>query len=135
MMKENNKTIEVYEFPLCMKYSMYYQVFCEVFGLGEKREKLQVLKDGIVIEIRNKEDGHNVPHIHAHYQGENISISLINGEVLVGNIPKKNQKIAVTWVIENLEMLRTTWKNKHGVIKFPDMNIKIPSNWKKGNDY
>lgn len=101
-----------------------YIEFCDVFDLGEKREKLQILKEGIVIEIRNKEDGHNVPHIHAHYQGENISISLIDGEVLAGNIPKKNQKIAVTWVIENLEMLRASWENKHGLIKFPDMIIK-----------
>lgn len=127
-----NKIIEVYEFQQCMKYYGYYHIFCEVFDLGEKREKLQVLKEGIVIEIRNKEDGHNVPHIHAHYQGENIAISLVDGKVLVGNIPKKNQKIAVAWVIENLEMLRTTWENKHGVIKFPDMNIKIPSNWENG---
>ena len=109
-------------------WSMFkYIEFCDVFDLGEKREKLQILKEGIVIEIRNKEDGHNVPHIHAHYQGENISISLIDGEVLAGNIPKKNQKIAVTWVIENLEMLRASWENKHGLIKFPDMIIKIQS--------
>ncbi len=108
--------------------------FCDVFDLGEKREKLQILKEGIVIEIRNKEDGHNVPHIHAHYQGENISILLIDGEVLAGNIPKKNQKIAVTWVIENLEMLRASWENKHGLIKFPDMIIKIQSDWKDGKN-
>lgn len=131
---DNEKMIEVYEFPQCMKYCKYYHIFCKVFNLGEKREKLQVLKEGIVIEIRNKEDGHNVPHIHAHYQGENISISLIDGKVLAGNIPKKNQKIAVEWVIKNFEMLRTTWENKHGVIKFPDINIKIPSNWKNGKD-
>lgn len=129
-----NEEIEVCEFPQCMKYVQVYRIFCDVFDLGEKREKLQVLKDGIVIEIRNKEDGHNVPHIHAHYQGENISISLIDGKVLAGNIPKKNQKIAVAWVMENMEMLRSTWENKHGFIKFPDMNIKIPSDWKDGKN-
>jgi hypothetical protein len=103
-----NEEIEVCEFPQCMKYGQLYRVFCEAFDLGEKREKLQVLRDGIVIEIRNKEDGHNVPHIYAHYQGENISNSLIDGNVLTGNIPKKNQKIAVAWAMENIEMLRTT---------------------------
>lgn len=126
--------IEICEFPQCMEYVQVYRIFCDVFDLGEKREKLQILKEGIVIEIRNKEDGHNVPHIHAHYQGENISISLIDGEVLAGNIPKKNQKIAVTWVIENLEMLRASWENKHGLIKFPDMIIKIQSDWKDGKN-
>lgn len=129
-----NCEVEIYEFPKCMKYSQYYRAFCNVFDLGEKREKLQVLKDGIIIEIRNKENGHNIPHIHAHYQGENISISLVDGSVLTGNIPKKNQKIAVAWVVDNLEMLRTTWENKHGLIKFPDMNIKIPSNWCEGEN-
>ena len=50
--------------------------------------------------------------------------------MLAGNIPKKNQKIAVAWVLKNKEMLRATWENKHGHIKFPDMNIKIPNSWK-----
>ena len=94
--------IEVCEFPQCMEYVQVYRIFCDVFDLGEKREKFQILKEGIVIEIRNKEDGHNVPHIHAHYQGENISISLIDGE--------------------------------HGLIKFPDMIIKIQSDWKDGKN-
>lgn len=126
--------IETYEFPYCFKYKQLYRVFCEIFELGEKREKIEVLKAGIIIEIRNKEAGHNVPHIHACYQGENVSISLIDGKVLAGNIPKKNQKIAVAWVLENKEMLRTTWENKHGIIKFPDMNIKIPNSWNENKN-
>lgn len=55
----------------------------------KKRERIAVARDGIIIEIRSKEDGHNVPHIHAHYQGDNISISLIDCRILAGNIPKK----------------------------------------------
>lgn len=46
---------------------------------------------GIRFEIRPKEDGHNVPHCHAHYQGQNVSISLIDCSVLAGNIPKDKQ--------------------------------------------
>lgn len=46
---------ETYEFPYCFKYKQLYRVFCEIFELGEKREKIEVLKDGIIIEIRNKE--------------------------------------------------------------------------------
>ena len=49
--------IEVCEFPQCMEYVQVYRIFCDVFDLGEKREKLQILKEGIVIEIRNKEIG------------------------------------------------------------------------------
>ena len=122
---------EIYDFPQCMIYNEYYHIFCKVFNLAEKREKIRVLKEGIIIEIRNKEEGHNVPHIHACYQGDNISISLIDGEILAGNIPRKNQKIAVDWVMENLESLRTKWENKHGIIKFPDMNFKISNVWKE----
>ena len=87
-------------------YRDYYHVFCKVFNLAEKREKIKVIKDGIVIEIRNKEEGHNIPHIHASYQGENISISLIDGKILAGNLPKRNAKIAVEWVMENMDLLR-----------------------------
>ena len=45
---------ETYEFPYCFKYKQLYRVFCKIFDLGEKREKIEVLKDGIIIEIRNK---------------------------------------------------------------------------------
>ena len=105
--------------------------FLQGFNLVEKREKIKVIKDGIVIEIKNKQDGHNTPHIHASYQGDNISISLIDGEILAGNLPKRNQKIAVEWFKENLDSLMEKWENKHGIIIFPDMNIKIPSSWVK----
>ena len=85
--------IEVCEFPQCMEYVQVYRIFCDVFDLGEKREKLQILKEGIVIEIRNKEDGHNVPHIHAHYQGENISISLLMGKYWLEIFPRRIRRL------------------------------------------
>lgn len=128
-MKSENNDIEIYKFPRSMEYREYYFGFCKVFCLGEKRERIAELKDGIVIEIRNKEAGHNIPHIHAHYQGDNISISLIDGKVLAGNIPKKNQKAADLWVMENREELRKRWENKHGIIIFPDMNARIPESY------
>ncbi len=42
---------------------------------------------GIRFEIRPKEQGHNVPHCHTSYGGQNISISLVDCSVLAGNIP------------------------------------------------
>ena len=117
--------IESVEFPKSLiDYHDYYNAFCDIFSLMEKRERITTLKEGIVIEIRNKEEGHSIPHIHAYYQGDNISISLIDCSILAGNIPKKNQKIAVEWVKNNLDDLRMNWKSKHGVIIFPDMNAK-----------
>lgn len=122
---------EIIEFTESLiQFKPYYQAFCKIFDLMEKREKIAVLKDGIVIETRNKEDGHNLPHVHARYQGDNISISLIDCSILAGNIPKKNQKIAVEWAQKNIEELRKRWANKYGIIKFPDRNAKIPSTHK-----
>ena len=118
---------DIIEFPKSLiDYREYYNVFCDVFSLMEKRERINAIDDGIIIEIRNKEAGHSTPHIHAHYQGDNISISLIDCSVLAGNIPKKNQRIAVDWVKNNIDDLREKWENKHGIIKFPDMNAKRP---------
>lgn len=68
---------------------------------------------GIRFEIRPKENGHNVPHCHASYQGQEISISLITCDVLEGNIPKPKQRFAVEWVKQNLTVLQAHWDKYH----------------------
>ena len=68
---------------------------------------------GIRFEIRPKENGHNVPHCHASYQGQEISISLIDGEVIAGNIPKHLQRFAVEWVKSNQPVLQSCWDKYH----------------------
>ena len=68
---------------------------------------------GIRFEIRPKEDGHNVPHCHAHYQGQNVSISLVDCSVLAGNIPRDKQRFAVMWVQHNLDVLQKYWDKYH----------------------
>lgn len=70
---------------------------------------------GIRFEIRPKENGHNVPHCHASYQGQEISISLVDGEVITGNIPKQQQRFAVMWVKNNLQVLQTHWNKYHAL--------------------
>lgn len=99
---------------------------CNIFNLMEIRKQIDVLKEGIVIEIRIKEKGHYEPHLHAHYQGENISISLLDGKVLAGNIPKKNEKIAVDYVLQNKDRLINEWIDIHGTTVLPDMYKKRP---------
>lgn len=84
-------------------------VFREVFHWRDTVERTH----GIRFEIRPKENGHNVPHCHALYQGQEISISLIDGEVIAGNIPKQQQNFAVRWVILNLPTLQTHWDKYH----------------------
>ena len=67
---------------------------------------------GVKFEIRTKEKGHNVPHIHAHYEGKNVSISF-DGAVLAGGIKRRKQIEAINWVLNNKELLEKKWKEMH----------------------
>ena len=88
---------------------MWEFVFREVFSWRDTVEHTH----GIRFEIRPKENGHNVPHCHASYQGQEISISLLDGEVIAGNIPKQQQRFATTWVKRNLPVLQSCWDKYH----------------------
>lgn len=70
---------------------MWEFIFSDVFCYRGMVERTY----GIRVEIRPKEKGHNEPHCHAAYQGQEISISLITCEVLEGNIAKPKQRFAV----------------------------------------
>lgn len=80
------------------------------FELYEARARVGEVK-GIVFQVRSNEKNHTVPHIHASYGDYSISISIESCEVLAGNLPPKNQKIAQKWVKENREKLLTDWRN------------------------
>lgn len=68
---------------------------------------------GIRFEIRTKEQGHNVPHCHACYGGQNISISLLDFSILAGNIPSQKARFAVMWTKDNIEVLKAHWNGHH----------------------
>ncbi len=91
---------------------MWEFVFREVFSWRDTVERTH----GIRFEIRPKENGHNVPHCHASYQGQEVSISLLDGEVIAGNIPKQKQRFATDWVKRNLPVLQSCW-DKHHVLE------------------
>ncbi len=67
--------------------------------------------NGIVFKIRTNEKNHTLPHVHAEYGEYSISIEIKTGRVLDGNLPNKNQKIAVNWVLNNQEELMHEWKD------------------------
>lgn len=52
---------------------------------------------------------HNLPHIHAEYQGEEIVISF-DGEILNGSIPNKKLKLVLAWIEIHKEELEANWK-------------------------
>lgn len=68
-------------------------------------------ENGISFIVHSNERNHCIPHVHARYGEYEVSIDIITGNVLIGNIPKKNQKIAVDWVKKNRDKLLSDWKN------------------------
>ena len=91
-----------------------------VFDLYEQRGTVGNFKS-IRFEIRPKEQGHPTAHIHAYYENLNISISLEDFSILAGNIPHKQSKIAVEWVKNNIDFLRSKW-NEYHIYNIPVFN-------------
>lgn len=56
-------------------------------------------------EINGK---HNLPHLHAEYQGEQIVVSL-DGDVLEGSIPPKKLKLLLAWMEIHYDELLADW--------------------------
>ena len=49
---------------------------------------------GIVIYLYFFDEGrHGLPHIHARYQGEEASFSILDGEILTGSIPRPKTRL------------------------------------------
>jgi hypothetical protein len=71
---------------------------------------------GIRLSIRPAEQGHNEPHLHAAYQGKEISISLISFKVLAGNLSPQQQKQAIGWCKNNRKVLEKYWDQYHDEI-------------------
>ena len=82
------------------------------FEIPEHRGKIGN-KGAITFEVRTKEQGHNEPHIHAEYQGMNISISLLTFNVLAGNLPPKLQRSAIEWTKKHFEQCKAKWNEYH----------------------
>lgn len=65
---------------------------------------------GIIIRMYNESGGkHNVPHIHAEYQGTEAVFDL-NGNLLEGDIPNKQKKYVVAWIAIHEDDLNANWK-------------------------
>ena len=82
----------------------------DVFEIYEIRQRVGKV-NGIVFQIRSNEQNHTIPHVHAAYGEYNISVEIETGKVLAGNLPKKNERIAVDWVLSNRERLLREWRN------------------------
>ncbi len=62
---------------------------------------------GILIKMYNN-DEHNPPHFHAEYQGFKAVFNL-DGELIEGEMPKKQVKIISAWAIIHKDELIANW--------------------------
>lgn len=55
-------------------------------------------------------DRHNVPHIHAEYQGHVAVYSIAGGAVLAGSLPPNKHKLVVAWIEIRRDELIADWE-------------------------
>ena len=55
-------------------------------------------------------DKHNLPHIHAEYQGDVAVYAINDGKLLAGNLPNKKHKLIVAWIEIHHEDLLADWE-------------------------
>lgn len=80
----------------------------DVFAILEIRGRVGAV-NGVKFIVHTIEQNHVVPHVHAEYGEYQISIAINNQEILAGNLPNKQQKIAQKWVREHREELLSQW--------------------------
>jgi hypothetical protein len=66
---------------------------------------------GIIISLYFYDDErHKLPHIHAKYQGEDASFSILDGEILAGGIPVSKKRLVQAWIEIHRESLLADWE-------------------------
>ena len=53
---------------------------------------------------------HQLPHIHAKYQGQMASFSILDGTVLSGNLPIAKMRLVQAWIEIHRESLLANWE-------------------------
>lgn len=65
---------------------------------------------GVIIRMYYSDNQqHSLPHIHAHYQEHSAVISIQDGRVLEGKIPRTKQKLVDAWMEIHREELMADW--------------------------
>ncbi len=52
---------------------------------------------------------HKAPHVHAKYQGQDASFSIVDGELLAGEIPAAKTRLVQAWIEIHREELMADW--------------------------
>lgn len=56
------------------------------------------------------DERHNLPHIHARYQGQEASFSILDGALLSGEIPLAKTRLVQAWIEIHRESLLADWE-------------------------
>jgi len=56
------------------------------------------------------DERHNMPHIHAKYQGQQASFSIVDGACLNGEIPPAKVRLVQAWIEIHRESLLADWE-------------------------
>ena len=62
------------------------------------------------IKITFNPSEHNPPHFHAEYNGHKILVNIIEGDVMVGYMPKKQLKLILAWCELYQDELMENWE-------------------------
>ena len=66
---------------------------------------------GIIISLYFYDDErHKLPHIHAKYQGQDASFSILDGALLSGEIPPSKARLVQAWIEIRQEDLLANWE-------------------------
>jgi len=64
---------------------------------------------GIEIIIRTGENSHFLPHFHAIYGDEEISVAIGTLEILAGNMNRRALALVIEWAIQHRPELQAAW--------------------------
>ena len=65
---------------------------------------------GIIVTMNSEKGGkHNEPHFHARYGNDKLVVS-VNGEILAGKFPSKQEKMILAWAAIHEDELNAAWQ-------------------------
>lgn len=67
---------------------------------------------GIIIRMYFLQKEHNPPHIHAIYGDDMAAVTISDGKVLEGGLPKKALEMVKEWISLNKEELLDIWETQ-----------------------
>ena len=68
---------------------------------------------GIIIRMYFLQKEHNPPHIHAIYGDDKAAITIADGKILEGNLPKKALEMVREWIELNRAELLRIWETQN----------------------